>query len=95
MKVMENSKNELIPQRSVTAWRMCINYRKLNKATNKDHIPLPLIDEMLESAPTSFQRCMMSMFLDMIGDIMEVFMDDLSVHGKTFDHFLRNLDKVL
>ena len=43
-----NEKNELIPQRTVTGWRMCIDYRKLNKATRKDHFPLPFIDEMLE-----------------------------------------------
>ena len=29
-------------------WRMCIDYRKLNKATKKDHFPLPFIYEMLE-----------------------------------------------
>jgi len=40
MTVVENSKNELIPQRTVTGWRMCIDYRKLNKATKKDHFPL-------------------------------------------------------
>ena len=39
MTVVENSKNELIPQRAVTGWRMCIDYRKLNKATKKDHSP--------------------------------------------------------
>ena len=46
--VVENSKNELIPQRTVTGWSICIDYRKLNKATKKDHFPLPFIDEMLE-----------------------------------------------
>jgi hypothetical protein len=46
--VIRNEKNELIPQRTVTGWRMCINYRKLNKATQKDHFPLPFIDEMLQ-----------------------------------------------
>jgi hypothetical protein len=46
--VVKNEKNELIPQRTVTGWRMCIDYRKLNKATKKDHFPLPFIDEMLE-----------------------------------------------
>ena len=48
MTVVTNEKNELIPQRTVTGWRMCIDYRKLNKATKKDHFPLPFIDEMLE-----------------------------------------------
>jgi hypothetical protein len=46
--VVKNEKNELIPQRTVTGWRMCIDYRKLNKATKKDHFPLSFIDEMLE-----------------------------------------------
>jgi hypothetical protein len=48
MTVVKNEKNELIPQRIVTGWRMCIDYRKLNKATKKYHFPLPFIDEMLE-----------------------------------------------
>jgi hypothetical protein len=46
--VVKNEKNELIPQRTMTGWWICIDYRKLNKATKKDHFPLPLIDEMLE-----------------------------------------------
>jgi len=48
MTVVRNNKNELIPQRTVNGWRMCIDHRKLNKATKKDHFPLPLIYEMLE-----------------------------------------------
>jgi hypothetical protein len=47
------------------------------------------------NAPSSFQRCMMSIFSDMIKEIMEVFMDDFSIYGKTFDDCLENLDKVL
>ena len=43
-----NEKNELIPTRVVTGWRVCIDYRKLNTATRKDHYPLPFIDLMLE-----------------------------------------------
>jgi hypothetical protein len=48
MTIVKNEKNELIPQRIVTGWRMCIDYRKLNKATKKDHFPLPFIDKILE-----------------------------------------------
>ncbi|GKA02177.1 reverse transcriptase domain-containing protein [Tanacetum coccineum] len=48
MTVVKNEKDELIPQRTVTGWRVCIDYRKLNNATQKDHFPLPFIDQMLE-----------------------------------------------
>ena len=46
--VVPNKKNELIAQRLPTGCRMCIDYRKLNKATKKDRFLLPFIDEMLE-----------------------------------------------
>jgi hypothetical protein len=48
MTVIRNGKNELVPQWTATSWQMCIDYQKLNKATQKDHFPLPFIDEMLE-----------------------------------------------
>ena len=46
--VVRNESNDLIPTRTITGWRMCIDYRKLNKATRKDHFPLPFIDQVLE-----------------------------------------------
>jgi len=46
--LIKNDKNELIPTRTMTGWRMCINYRLLNKATRKHHFPLPFIDQILE-----------------------------------------------
>ncbi|GJY26026.1 putative nucleotidyltransferase, ribonuclease H [Tanacetum coccineum] len=48
MTVVLNDNNELIPSRTVTRWRMCIDYRKLNDTTQKDHFPLPFIDQVLE-----------------------------------------------
>ncbi|GJS20454.1 reverse transcriptase domain-containing protein [Tanacetum coccineum] len=48
MTVVANEENELILTRLVTGWRVCIDYRKLNEATRKDHFPLPFMDQMLE-----------------------------------------------
>ena len=142
--VVANENNELIPTRKTTGWRVCIDYRKLNTATRKDHFPLPFIDQMLErlaghayycfldgfsgynqiaiapedqekttftcpfgtfayqrmpfglcNAPATFQRCMMSIFSDMLEKYIEVFMDDFSVFGNSFDHCLDNLTNVL
>ena len=46
--MIRNEENELIPTRTVTGWRVCIDYRKLNSTTIKDHFPLPFIDHMLD-----------------------------------------------
>ncbi|GJV82721.1 reverse transcriptase domain-containing protein [Tanacetum coccineum] len=140
--VVANEENELIPTRLVTGWRVCIDYRKLNEVTQKDHFPLPFMDKMLErlagnefycfldgflgyfqipidpqdqekttftclygtfayrrmpfglcNALSTFQRCMMAIFHDMIEKTMEVFMDDFSVFGDSFDSCLSNLEK--
>ena len=58
--VVPNDKNELIPQRIITVYRMVSDYRKLNKATRKDHYPLPFIDQMVERLSKHTHFC----FLD-------------------------------
>ena len=123
---------------------MCIDYKKLNTATRKDHHSLPFIDQMLDrlvghshycfldeysgynqiaialegqekttftcpydtfafrrmpfglcNASATFQRCMMSMFSDLVERAMEIFMDDFSVYRSCFENILENLETVL
>nr|GEV95210.1 reverse transcriptase domain-containing protein [Tanacetum cinerariifolium] len=142
--MVKNEENKLIPTRLVTGWRVCIDYRKLNEATRKDHFPLPFMDQMLErlagneyycfldgfsgyfqipidprdqekttftcrygtfayrsmpfglcNASGTFQRCMLAIFHDMVEKTMEVFMDDFSVFGNSFETCLSRLDKML
>nr|GEX24189.1 reverse transcriptase domain-containing protein [Tanacetum cinerariifolium] len=142
--VVENEENELIPTRLVTGWRVCIDYRKVNEATRKDHFPLLFMDQMLKrlagneyycfldgfsgyfqipidprdqekktftypygtfayrrmpfglsNAPGTFQRYMLAIFHDMVEKTMEVFMDDFSVFGNSFENCLSRLDKIL
>jgi hypothetical protein len=142
--MVKNEDEELIPARITTGWRVCIDYRRLNKVTRKDHFPLPFIDQRLErlaghsyycfldgycgynqvaivpedqdkttftcpfgtfayrrmpfglcNAPATFQRCMMSIFSDMVEKFIEVFMHDFSVFGSNFDECLYHLKGVL
>ena len=58
--VVANKKNELIPSRTVTGWRVCMDYKKLNKSTRKDHFPLSFIDQMLDKLDGKKYYC----FLD-------------------------------
>ncbi|KAK1632280.1 hypothetical protein QYE76_006595 [Lolium multiflorum] len=60
MTVVPNDNDELIPQRVVVGYRMCIDFRKVNKVTKKDHYPLPFIDQMLERLSKNTHFC----FLD-------------------------------
>ena len=142
--VIRTENNTLLPYRTVTGWRIYIDYRKLNKATRKDHFSLSFLDQMLDRlaghdyycfldgysgynqiaiAPEdqekttftcpygtftfrkmpfglcnvlgTFQRCMMAIFSDMVKKTIEVFMDDFSVLGSSFDNYLENLRSVL
>ncbi|GJS25722.1 reverse transcriptase domain-containing protein [Tanacetum coccineum] len=47
------------------------------------------------NAPATFQRCMTTIFHELIEDIIEVFMDDFSVFGSSFNHYLKNLENML
>nr|GEX94384.1 hypothetical protein [Tanacetum cinerariifolium] len=60
--VVENEENELILTSLVTEWRVCIDYRKLNEATRKDHFPLPFMDQMLERLAGNQYYCFLDSF---------------------------------
>nr|GEZ16300.1 transposon Ty3-I Gag-Pol polyprotein [Tanacetum cinerariifolium] len=47
------------------------------------------------NAHATFKRCMAAIFHDMVEDFMEVFMDDFSVFGNSFDCCLANIDRML
>ena len=47
------------------------------------------------NSPATFQRCMMSMFLDLVEEAMKIFMDDFSVYGSSFENCLENLETVV
>ena len=47
MIVVPNEKNELVQMRPVTRRRVCMDYRNLNAWTEKDHFPMPLMDQMV------------------------------------------------
>ncbi|GJT70424.1 reverse transcriptase domain-containing protein [Tanacetum coccineum] len=80
MTVVENEDNELIPTRLVTGWRVCIDYRKLNDATRKDHFPLPFMDQMLECLAGNEYYC----FLDGFSGYFQIPIDPQDQEKTTF-----------
>nr|GEZ84416.1 reverse transcriptase domain-containing protein [Tanacetum cinerariifolium] len=80
MTVITNDENELVPTRLVTGWRVCIDYRKLNEATHKDHFPLPFIDQMLERLAGNKYYC----FLDGFAGYFHIPIDSKDQEKTTF-----------
>ncbi|GKA03206.1 reverse transcriptase domain-containing protein [Tanacetum coccineum] len=80
MTVVTNEDNELIPTRLVTGWRVCIDYRKLNDATRKDHFPLPFMDQMLERLAGNEYYC----FLDGFSGYFQIPIDPQDQEKTTF-----------
>ncbi|GJT91590.1 reverse transcriptase domain-containing protein [Tanacetum coccineum] len=60
--VVINENDELVPTRTVTGWRVCIDYHKLNEETAKDHFPLPFMDQMLERLAGNKYSCFLDGF---------------------------------
>nr|GEU88786.1 reverse transcriptase domain-containing protein [Tanacetum cinerariifolium] len=78
--VVENEVNELIPTRLVTGWCVCIDYRKLNEATCKDHFPLPFMDQMLDRLAGNKYFC----FLDSFSGYFQILIDPKDQEKTTF-----------
>ncbi|GJX54327.1 reverse transcriptase domain-containing protein [Tanacetum coccineum] len=78
--VVTNENDELVPTRTVTGWRVCIDYRKLNEATAKDHFPLPFMDQMLERLAGNKYFC----FLDGFSGYFQIPIDPNDQEKKTF-----------
>ncbi|GKA72680.1 reverse transcriptase domain-containing protein [Tanacetum coccineum] len=80
MTIVTNDENELVPTRLVTGWRVCIDYRKLNEATRKDHFPLPFMDQMLERLAGNEYYC----FLDGFSGYFQIPIDPKDQEKTTF-----------
>ena len=63
MTTVKNENNDLVPIRIMSRWRICIEYRKLNKATRKDHFPLPFIDQILDQLADHEFYCFLDGYL--------------------------------
>nr|GEY19345.1 reverse transcriptase domain-containing protein [Tanacetum cinerariifolium] len=64
----------------VTGWQVCIDYRKLNKATQKDHFPLPFMDQMLKRLARNEYYC----FLDGFSGYFQIPIDPRDQEKTTF-----------
>nr|GFA68407.1 hypothetical protein [Tanacetum cinerariifolium] len=78
--VVKNEDNELILTHLVTGWRVCIDYRKLNEATRKDHFPLPFMDQMQERLTRNQYYC----FLDGFSGYFQILIDPKDQKKTTF-----------
>nr|GEU30129.1 reverse transcriptase domain-containing protein [Tanacetum cinerariifolium] len=78
--VVEKEENELIPTRLVMGWCVCIDCRKLNEATRKDHFPIPFMDQMLERLAGNQYYC----FLDGFSGYLQIPIDPKDQEKTTF-----------
>ncbi|GKE39303.1 reverse transcriptase domain-containing protein, partial [Tanacetum coccineum] len=75
-----NKNDDLVPTRTVTGWQVCIDYRKLNEATAKDHFPFPFMDQMLEKLAGNKYFC----FLDGFSGYFQIPIDPNDQEKTTF-----------
>ncbi|XP_042038541.1 uncharacterized protein LOC121784475 [Salvia splendens] len=93
IQVVKNEKNELVPTRLIY-----VDLEDQEKMTFTCPFGTYAYRRMpfgLCNAPGTFQRCMMSIFSDLLEECIEIFMDDFTVYESSFETFLANLDLVL
>nr|GEV24222.1 reverse transcriptase domain-containing protein [Tanacetum cinerariifolium] len=78
--VVTNENDELVPARTVTGWRVCIDYRKLNEPTAKDHFPLSFMDQILERLAGNKYFC----FLDGFSGYFQIPIDPMDQEKTAF-----------
>ncbi|RDX93512.1 hypothetical protein CR513_24219, partial [Mucuna pruriens] len=82
MTITKNQHDELVPTRIQNSWLVCIDYRRLNQATHKDHFPLPFIDQVLEKLSRKSHYC----FLDGFLGYMQIHIAPEDQHKTTFTY---------
>ncbi|RDX77415.1 Retrovirus-related Pol polyprotein, partial [Mucuna pruriens] len=80
MTIMKNQYDELVPIGIQNSWRVCIDYRKLNQVTRKDHFCLPFIDQVLEKLVGKSHYC----FLDGFSRYMQIHITLEDQHKTTY-----------
>ncbi|XP_043710444.1 uncharacterized protein LOC122659396 [Telopea speciosissima] len=97
--IIENDQGDKVPTRTTTGYNQVLVCPEDQEKTT---FTCPYITFAFRrmpfglcTAPITFQRCMMSIFSDMVGEFLEVFMDDFSVFGSSFDDCLSKFTKVL
>ncbi|CAN6679399.1 unnamed protein product [Malus baccata var. baccata] len=96
--VVENAENEL-PMRIQTGYNQIViapdDQEKTTFTCPFGTFAYRRMPFGLCNAPATFQRCMVSIFSDYVEKIIEIFMDDFSVFGDSFDKCLDNLTLIL
>lgn len=77
---MKNKKNALIPMRTVMGWRICMDYCKVNAATENNYFPLSIIDQMLDRLAEKEFYC----FLDGYSKYNQIIIAPKDQHKTTF-----------
>ena len=60
--VVPNEWNEFVLMRTMTIWRVFMDYPKLNAQTKKDHFPMPFMDQMLDRIAVKGWYCLLDIY---------------------------------